>query len=756
MVIVKILFPGDEEWTSLTEHIRQNSVKTRESLFSEEYKSANDVLSFNLIYNKEIFTRLITTRESAQAFAIDTETGEHVATGIIAGTQNLKMGEFIEDINLEIIDNFHLLEESFPESFVYLDHVICNSASPDNSLLHKLFTLYNIPHSFIKTMEIKKVVKCVTGTKDQGNARQLLDTLLHDNEYFITQEPGGLFSIDKWVSDDSIPEVIFDENDIKDSDFLIEEMDIDNKGVICKWADLSTKEDALLYRESVSYDNEGNREGVLLGPGEHYPLTGHLEDVYQNFRAKWLDDPYLSSETVLQNKDISLMATWNHRINFDADEGIVLVSEEHENLRSKTLFKNNTNEIKKLYFFDIHGTALFRNHIRETKSEKAKGYNKPYVTTYVFDKDTSEKLTAAKRNKIKHSNIKVSLYSTQDVPKGKKATIRSKNEFQAVGRIRGKIKQFGENPFIKYVLEIAEPILFNGITTSSIAPQQSTTVMLEALLRRSLKGLTKDEAINGFEGDGGTKVPDYPSSIKTKSLLNGVEIAINKQSNLTNFKENHFQVSEDMINWHAPNNTGSKLGQLNSWASTPSEYYVHSNLINENSTPVKLFYRARRATKDNIYSPWSNAIEGKTSLSEGAGMALNTVGLNHLKAGVMEAGIGKFGGIDSKYLSITGEGLTPSVKMPPESILFPLSNNKTSTQGSSLSGGYSVIKNGRQWHKKESELIGNPEMNGIIKGRTKYKPGEEIIVDLLNPEAEIWGIDPLKTPEKVLIGEMYD
>jgi hypothetical protein len=153
----------------------------------------------------------------------------------------------------------------------------------------------------------------------------------------------------------------------------------------------------LVYRESLPVDENGIFTGEAIASGDYFPKDSDIEDIYQSYVDNWLDRPYLARETRIKNKDLTLIATSEPRLFYDADEGITPDIAEFEYKRAHVRFVNNAIETKKIYNFEIKANVLIRKKIGITKASPLGTETDllEYTSQYIFDNAAADALAEA-------------------------------------------------------------------------------------------------------------------------------------------------------------------------------------------------------------------------------------------------------------------------------------------------------------------------------------------------------------------------
>lgn len=433
---VELLFPDDASAIDVTSLVRYGSLSEQLTAFSEDTKTSTiDVFSFHLNEDDTIRQKFLIATERIECF-ID-EDGERRFTGYIAPTFSTRESDTPDGIAVEAEDAGYLLDRpviaqiNLPATVgsptVYR---VFDKANPATSIVHQILQQagYSLSSDIdTSSPDIMTIVEHFAVEEDESSYRDILDELLYEYRHAFTFNEEGQFKVIPWAFDNLTTGNEFNRTNILSSPGMtVTKRDIVNDGARVKYAILESIDDVRLYY-STSPPNttpgEDAFKGWPIGAGDYYPPDSDIEDIYQQYKEDWLDVPYQTRQTRLRNKDIDLVSTSGHRLIYEADLGIAIDVEEYEAFRGRISFVNNASEARKLYAFEILGTALFRNSIRTARYPTTAGNPTEYVTKNVFDNVAAQELAIAIGNDIVFSQYRYSFESLDKVAPGELATI---------------------------------------------------------------------------------------------------------------------------------------------------------------------------------------------------------------------------------------------------------------------------------------------------------------------------------------------
>lgn len=398
-----LTFPAGAK-TNYSQYLIQDSLEIRRRLMNDECRSTTDTCSFELKYNSALQAALFSATDWI-VFNLDDSSDTALFTGVIAPTFGLRKTTNVRPIRVEAVDNSYLLDEPINTSFNYpatiggTAYQIFNADDSSNNVIWELLedAGYTPATDIAATApDLTTTVEYFQGTADEETYREYIDDLLSEYGHVFYFDASGKFTIYEWDKD-----TVTSTADI-DEDIEIKKMNWSYDGVEVEAAQTDTLTDALLYRASlpISQTNgEWGFTGEAIANNDYWPPDGDIDDIWQNYTVKWLDEEWLARETRLKNKDLALIAADASDSTVDdvKDAGVSIYSSTYEAKRAKVLYQNTSGATAKIYNFEIHGTALFRKYRRYVKCPNTTTRPKKVLARFIYDDELATVQTNAYR-----------------------------------------------------------------------------------------------------------------------------------------------------------------------------------------------------------------------------------------------------------------------------------------------------------------------------------------------------------------------
>ena len=197
----------------------------------------------------------------------------------------------------------------------------------------------------------------------------LIDGLLHQYGYILYARANGLFGVRSWWYSETeyddhtatAPRLVDD--GFMQSGLRSEHRETNHESVAVEWSDVIEQDNALLYRENLPINSEGEHTGVIVLGGTNYPARGGVDAIWQEYRPDWL----VGAAGRGRGSGGDLLYATNQSVEIDVDTDISVQTKVHEPLRSRVVLRNTgTNDTRRLRQFDIRGDAVFRSATRVT------------------------------------------------------------------------------------------------------------------------------------------------------------------------------------------------------------------------------------------------------------------------------------------------------------------------------------------------------------------------------------------------------
>jgi len=401
-ITVELAFPGDSAWTDVSALVLDKSWTIDRQAFNDEKKSAVDKFSCSLKFDKTLLSK-IRIAEERIGIRVKNQAGDPLFFGAIEPSVSHETSDHLGDIQIEAGDNSWRLDDKIkttrqmPESITDAGFYIWNPADKQHSICHIMLTEAGYADAEIdNSISDLRQIAMVSVEAGSSTYRELLDTLLMEHERVLHAMPDGTLTLLSWR-----PMAItatIDKNSLSTvKPFRFENRFDKRDGAKVMWAQPEIIQDVLVYRESLPVDENGIFTGEAIASGDYFPKDSDIEDIYQSYVDNWLDRPYLARETRIKNKDLTLIATSEPRLFYDADEGITPDIAEFEYKRAHVRFVNNAIETKKIYNFEIKANVLIRKKIGITKASPLGTETDllEYTSQYIFDNAAADALAEA-------------------------------------------------------------------------------------------------------------------------------------------------------------------------------------------------------------------------------------------------------------------------------------------------------------------------------------------------------------------------
>jgi hypothetical protein len=363
-----VKFGEDAQYTDITEYIKYDSVKFDIQLMSKSFKSVQDSVSARTIYDQTINNKFFTAstwmpayitydlqEEQMYGYPTDNVYGDEedaygflspgrIFTGAVFPiTKDQYKSYPDEGVSFEIVDNSYLLEVDC-EQFMYTSaYDVFNPADTTYSVIHQLLYSVGFTDTDISAdVMIQKSIGFIAYEDKDKTIDDILNELLYEYHHVFYFNEDGQFRLYDWGHDVITVAGTITDDLIKDDKGIERERntyEFDGYKVLFK--NLIEKSNTLVYREDV------DEEGSLLLSGQAFPADGEFNTVKQEFSTEWLSD------------DAELLATSNHQLDLTADDGIVALTENYENLEAQIVIKNMNAESKRWYQLDVRADVTY-------------------------------------------------------------------------------------------------------------------------------------------------------------------------------------------------------------------------------------------------------------------------------------------------------------------------------------------------------------------------------------------------------------
>lgn len=393
MIRIAALFPGESAWKDISHLVVEHYFHLHTQIMNDDFMSVVDTASCELVYDRLATSQLMQAgvRDKILINVFDRDE-QPLFTGYAAPSFKQKKKEVLTPLQLEIRDATWKLDEVIQEDLQFPQYIQSSGVT--------LRTVYEalLQHAGIDASRITAdglgsdiTIRMVHIRKGEASYREILDTLLSDYGLVFSTDAAGRFFLYQWdTSEYTVSRTITDAFSVE-KDFSFEKNDSDYDGVKVIWSYLHVLDDVRLYGANLPLSADGSRSGEVLEPGAYYPKEGNEIAVYQQYQTDWRDVAYQKKETRKRNRAISLISSESQRIEAVYDSGIT-VDESYDTHQAQVLFHNPSEEIKRIYAFEIWGRALYRSEERETLVPETSRKPKEIDSVYLFDTAHAEQL----------------------------------------------------------------------------------------------------------------------------------------------------------------------------------------------------------------------------------------------------------------------------------------------------------------------------------------------------------------------------
>ena len=329
----------------------------------------------------------------------------------------------VDTIPIELVDFSVKLDEyasqsaSYPAAVGGPEFPIFIRENKEMSLLYRILELAGLSVRISRDApDINQGIKHMAWSKGDTTYRDLIDGLLSDYGYCLRIEGENI----TWFP--TATAKIGNVDDIRPCD-IIGKISKDKQyqtysGVSVEWPKTKIMENALLWRGNLPIGDTSNpRPGEVIASGDYWPEDSDIIETWQDFGTDYLDTDYLEGRTRLKNEELALISSSNWRLEDKKDDALkidpITESQEiaYEALRARLRYKNTGTEAARLYYANIYGDALIKSYKVTTSYPENCSNPDIYQTTYVFDKESAERLTKIRWMFLRHGSFSISFNS---------------------------------------------------------------------------------------------------------------------------------------------------------------------------------------------------------------------------------------------------------------------------------------------------------------------------------------------------------
>lgn len=411
---VFVKFSGDADFTDITHLIKDNTFKIKRSL-CKDFKFEQDSISAETIYDREINGKFFLATSNLEAYVTvdtvnetnlygytngseygwntDDEYGwyepkqKRIFTGWIAPVTKEKLtNPATTGVSFEIVDNNEILNVDcpnllYPKEFGETWYVF-NPNDPSKSVLHNLLSqtdFFTKGYIVNGLTPILKEVEVISIEEKDQKISEIVDDLLYYYHYtYYFDEDGNMVLYDwgkKVVNIDGV--ITYDDmqnnESIQRSRKFIEE-----DGYNVEYKPIARKENARVYREDLPLPSDQDADGGKTIAGGAYLPADPIHEPTEDDSSVYAIECWQSFDSDLLSKDAKIVATYDHVLNLTKDDDIKLVDPTditagklqtpitedqviYEADRARVVFRNFSNDFRKIYQFDIRANVIYEN-----------------------------------------------------------------------------------------------------------------------------------------------------------------------------------------------------------------------------------------------------------------------------------------------------------------------------------------------------------------------------------------------------------
>lgn len=472
----------DNTWHDVTSLYISKSFSISDQAFNKDRKSVVSSCSFMLRFNQRLHDAVIdsTTAVPVRVWKdIDIEfDGQMDPVFSVSWLDN----DSPSNLSVECVDFSVKLDEYITQSASYPAVVdgptfwIWKSDEKDMSLLYRILQLAGLAERIDRDVpDIRQKIKHMAWNRKEVTYREIIDSLLADYGYclivrgekisWIPTARAEIDHVDEIKPEDIIGSVK------KDKDYNTE------NGVTVSWPKTKVMDDALLWRGNLPIgDTSDPFPGEAIASGDYWPEDSDVIETWQSFGTEYLDTDWLEGNTRIKNNEITLISSSDQYLTDSKDDGVAIdpIDADHqivyEALRARLRYKNNGSSAKKLYYARINGKALVKTHKIETSYPEDCSDPKGYESTYIYDKDSAERLTQIRWMWLSAGCFKFTFTSTRKLEKGEYYQLVQRPVYDGFIQIVGYTETDG-SPLISYTAYSTVP--FTEVKPASSGSQGS-------------------------------------------------------------------------------------------------------------------------------------------------------------------------------------------------------------------------------------------------------------------------------------------
>ena len=324
-------------WQDISSFINSKNTSIQRAFFSSSYESSTNVLNFSLsakqFRNSNDHADLVISLIDYISKSKDVYVAYYIDNVIqFKGTIDKRglsqaISGHLEEVSITCYDFTYLLNKNIETSFEYPEDFTvdelgwyffkANYANTEKDILVSLFIMAGFSVGDIDFENSSPIMRLDEPTEyrmcrhiaydsdDARTYRDLIDTILHENLKVLSTTRDGRFVIlDMYQSPNS--KAYLERNYLtRASSFDISLAPKIEDGIELTWSTLNTMKSVRVFDGNlggkINETGTAYEGGFEMVGGSYYPETSDIEEVWQEYSSSWLDRPYYTKSSMLQN-----------------------------------------------------------------------------------------------------------------------------------------------------------------------------------------------------------------------------------------------------------------------------------------------------------------------------------------------------------------------------------------------------------------------------------------------------------------------
>ncbi len=537
---------------------------------------------------------------------------------------------------------------------VYTTHKICDTATPANSIFHKLAALMGLAAGDLETATINQTKDYLPLTQKRTAWQELQDLNAQYIGHMCFRYDGKLRFISRhqtgWT--DPVSEWTFDTDNIH-SPWKGRSSPIKCNRVKTVFENYENLGQRVIYKNTDEWDSVLERNAIAVPAGDYWPGPNAGDKAQLNYKDPVSGEKFPIGISI-QTPNIGAVASGS---DIECENGLLTLTSfngstgaTHQNPgNSEIILYNNTGSTIYVRKFEIRGTALRIQKkviVEDVDAGVTDEWN--YVDKTIPGKyavsDTQAHISTQRW--VEFGKVKRKLFDhvTDWIPQIQEGAVITFHPDAAIN-MSAVVESFqhqcsGSMRKWKTKIDIRGKEDFSPSGSAQVIEANQG----EAATETGEQFVTHDEAMAGFNNSpsGGTTTPTQVTiavckAVATKSIL----LIWNRQLTLTNFDHYEIQVSDDDATWYSLKFDGTDWkDQVGAVTAVYPEYLIHSGIPHtgtaDNPSGRTLYYRVRRVTKEPANGTWSSSASTTTKTVAAGDLAANSIYANNILAAAIQ------------------------------------------------------------------------------------------------------------------------